>query len=241
MQKRQESGSRARLGRLLVVVVAGSFGCGQTAAPPCSIPSVETLSAGLGDTCGVKSDGSVACWGAGVSLMPPSVTFTQVSAGISHTCAIRSDGALECWGSDAHFEAPRVWTPKSGRFVMVTANANRTCALRNDGIVEARNGGVLVARTAPANLSGGTLTGGTYRVYENSTVQWEQALGAYNAGPAAVDQAGGIPNIPETREYVKAILDRIAITRIDPPSIPMPKPIESYNRPASPSRPPLRR
>jgi soluble lytic murein transglycosylase-like protein len=55
----------------------------------------------------------------------------------------------------------------------------------------------------------------------------EQALGAYNAGPAAVDQAGGIPNIPETREYVKAILDRIAITRIDPPSIPKPKPIEN--------------
>jgi soluble lytic murein transglycosylase-like protein len=32
------------------------------------------------------------------------------------------------------------------------------------------------------------------------------ALAAYNAGPAAVDQAKGMPEIPETRNYVEAIL-----------------------------------
>jgi soluble lytic murein transglycosylase-like protein len=35
------------------------------------------------------------------------------------------------------------------------------------------------------------------------------ALGAYNAGPTAVDQAGGIPDIPETRNYVDAILRKL--------------------------------
>ena len=35
------------------------------------------------------------------------------------------------------------------------------------------------------------------------------ALGAYNAGPAAVDAAGAIPDIPETRDYVDAILKKI--------------------------------
>jgi soluble lytic murein transglycosylase-like protein len=35
------------------------------------------------------------------------------------------------------------------------------------------------------------------------------ALGAYNAGPSAVDSAGAIPDIPETRDYVDAILKRI--------------------------------
>jgi len=35
------------------------------------------------------------------------------------------------------------------------------------------------------------------------------ALGAYNAGPSRVDQAGGIPPIPETRNYVDRILYRL--------------------------------
>jgi len=32
------------------------------------------------------------------------------------------------------------------------------------------------------------------------------ALGAYNAGPTRVDAAGGVPNIPETQDYVRQIL-----------------------------------
>jgi soluble lytic murein transglycosylase-like protein len=35
------------------------------------------------------------------------------------------------------------------------------------------------------------------------------ALAAYNAGPAAVDQAGGIPPYPETQNYVSDILARL--------------------------------
>jgi len=36
------------------------------------------------------------------------------------------------------------------------------------------------------------------------------ALSAYNAGAAAVDKAGGIPQIPETQNYVTRILSRLA-------------------------------
>jgi len=35
------------------------------------------------------------------------------------------------------------------------------------------------------------------------------ALAAYNAGPARVAAAGGVPNIAETRDYVNAVLGRI--------------------------------
>ena len=52
-----------------------------------------------------------------------------------------------------------------------------------------------------------------------------QALGAYNAGPSTVDQSGGVPAIPETKDYVDAILKKLGITRTDPQSIQMPKPI----------------
>ncbi|MCT2401615.1 lytic transglycosylase domain-containing protein [Novosphingobium mangrovi (ex Huang et al. 2023)] len=37
----------------------------------------------------------------------------------------------------------------------------------------------------------------------------EKALAAYNAGPARVEKAGGIPNIRETKEYVAAIMARL--------------------------------
>ncbi|HKS70221.1 MAG TPA: lytic transglycosylase domain-containing protein, partial [Ktedonobacterales bacterium] len=33
-----------------------------------------------------------------------------------------------------------------------------------------------------------------------------KAFAAYNAGPDAVDKAGGVPNIPETKNYVQTIL-----------------------------------
>jgi len=37
------------------------------------------------------------------------------------------------------------------------------------------------------------------------------ALGAYNAGPGRVDDAGGVPEIPETIHYIQQILSRLAI------------------------------
>jgi soluble lytic murein transglycosylase-like protein len=38
----------------------------------------------------------------------------------------------------------------------------------------------------------------------------EKALAAYNAGPGRVSQAGGVPNIAETRQYVTAVIGRLA-------------------------------
>jgi soluble lytic murein transglycosylase-like protein len=37
----------------------------------------------------------------------------------------------------------------------------------------------------------------------------ELVLGAYNAGPAAVDEAKGVPEIPETKDYVESILESL--------------------------------
>jgi soluble lytic murein transglycosylase-like protein len=42
------------------------------------------------------------------------------------------------------------------------------------------------------------------------------ALGAYNAGPARVDEAGGVPRIPETTAYVSEILKKLALPPAPP-------------------------
>jgi len=38
-----------------------------------------------------------------------------------------------------------------------------------------------------------------------------RVLGAYNAGPGAVDQAGGTPPFPETINYIRSILERLKL------------------------------
>ena len=83
---------------------------GQSIAPP---GEFVQLSVGQFHSCGVKTDGTVACWGAGDEMgdcsgdldtcaqsVPPPGTFAQVAVGYSHTCAMRVDRTVQCWGSN---------------------------------------------------------------------------------------------------------------------------------------------
>ena len=67
------------------------------------IPPVRytQVAAGWRHTCGVKTDGTVACWGDdryGKSTPPVDIFFTQVAAGEDHTCGVKTDGTVACWG-----------------------------------------------------------------------------------------------------------------------------------------------
>jgi soluble lytic murein transglycosylase-like protein len=53
------------------------------------------------------------------------------------------------------------------------------------------------------NLNGGARY---LRMMYNKFGSWRLALAAYNAGPGAVEQHGGIPPFDETQDYVRAIL-----------------------------------
>jgi soluble lytic murein transglycosylase-like protein len=46
------------------------------------------------------------------------------------------------------------------------------------------------------------------------------ALAAYNAGPEIVDKTKVIPDVPETRAYVEAIVDKVGMKKIDLPPTP---------------------
>ncbi len=54
------------------------------------------------------------------------------------------------------------------------------------------------------NIFGGTrYLGSLLRKFNNDKIK---ALAAYNAGPELVTKSGGIPSIPETREFVKRVM-----------------------------------
>ena len=63
--------------------------------------------------------------------------------------------------------------------------------------------GVEDAFSAEENVRGGTRY---LRAMIDRYGDWKHALAAYNAGPGAVDQYGGVPPYRETREYVERVL-----------------------------------
>jgi len=53
-----------------------------------------------GFACGVRTDGTIACWGDNRygQTTAPTGTFSEVSAGGPHACGVRTDGTIACWG-----------------------------------------------------------------------------------------------------------------------------------------------
>ena len=99
-----------------------------------------SVSAGERHTCGVKTDGSVDCWGSDSSgeATPPNGSFLSVSAGGHHTCGLKADGSIDCWGSNTNFVGKfrGQAAPPDGTFVSVSAGFRHTCGMNTDGGVE---------------------------------------------------------------------------------------------------------
>jgi len=89
-------------------------------------------------TCGVKTDGTIACWGDNRfgQTDAPTGTFTSVSAGgqsvlTAHSCGLKPDGTIVCWGSNdfGQTDAP------TGAFTSVSAGGLHSCGLKPDGTI----------------------------------------------------------------------------------------------------------
>ena len=99
-----------------------------------SLVAFTAVSAGHEHTCGVRTDGALACWGRNNSgqATPPEGTFATVSAGTLHTCGVRTDGTLDCWGWNRYGQV----APPGDIFATVSVGDGYTCGVRTDGTLD---------------------------------------------------------------------------------------------------------
>ena len=101
--------------------------------------------------------------------------------------------------------------PALVRAVVETESNYKTTAISSRGALglmqlvpgTAQQLGVSNAFDPKQNLDGGVRY--LHSLLERYNGDLDKALAAYNAGPGAVDRAGGIPRIRETREYVQKV------------------------------------
>ena len=93
----------------------------------------QAISSGPLHTCGLKTDGSVACWGSNKlgQLDPPeSQSFGSISTGNAHTCALEIDGTAVCWGAGTDDE---LLAPANERFESISSGKHHfVCGLKSD-------------------------------------------------------------------------------------------------------------
>lgn len=130
----------------LVSCTTGTEECGQSSPPDPESHRFVQLTAGYWHTCGLKTNGSVVCWGRGLtdtdmlpdygqSAPPLGVTFSFISAGGVHTCGVTTSGAVVCWGAGdfdgdvAPYHHRQSLPPSGGSYLRVYGGGVHTCAL----------------------------------------------------------------------------------------------------------------
>jgi alpha-tubulin suppressor-like RCC1 family protein len=90
--------------------------------------------------CGIRSDGTLACWGSarndGVTDQPPSGTFIQITTTNFLSCALQADGQVVCWGTEVsswNRNGSGITPQPDGTFVQLAAYAETVCGVREDG------------------------------------------------------------------------------------------------------------
>ena len=88
------------------------------------------MTAGGWYSCGLRTDGTIDCWGIDYSRTnAPEERFTAVASDKWHSCALREDRTVACWGHD-YFGETRA---PEGRFDSLAVGEFVSCGLRKDG------------------------------------------------------------------------------------------------------------
>ena len=119
--------------------------------------------------------------------------------------------------------------PELLRAVMERESGYRPCAVSRKGAqglmqlmpTTAQDFGVTDVFDPKQNVAAGAKL--LKQLFDKYNGDLPKALAAYNAGATTVDQAGGVPDIQETKDYVDAILKKLAPKSDSPAKIEMPK------------------
>lgn len=104
-----------------------------------------SVSVGGSFSCGLRTDGTIDCWGSDwwrqVTDVPAGA-FTAVDAGDWHACGLRRDGRIVCWGyntSDTNrLQRDSRWSNRApeGAFASLSVGGDYACGLRANGTLE---------------------------------------------------------------------------------------------------------
>ena len=151
-----------------------TVGMGNDAAGQCDVPYGLTnalqVAGGGGQSIAVKTDGTVAVWGAnyyGEGVAPTNLTgVTMVSAGWYHNVALLTNGTVTAWGLDYPLLGYTMTQVPSNltNAVVISAQALHTLALESNGTVVAWGYNTSYGETnVPAGLTNATAISAGYQ------------------------------------------------------------------------------
>jgi hypothetical protein len=101
-------------------------------------------------SCGLRLDGTPACWGALETVAaPPAVAMLSLDLGPQHGCAVLPDAGLLCWGDLA---GGRTAPPEGRQWRAVQVDSQSSCGLTLDGEALCWGDGALAQAAPPVGL-----------------------------------------------------------------------------------------
>ncbi|MDH5671427.1 MAG: DUF4215 domain-containing protein [Myxococcales bacterium] len=90
---------------------------------------------GLGQSCGIRRDGTVRCWGMPLGDAPEGF-FVDLAVGDDFACAVDAAGMLRCWGTSL-----LAMEPMATGFVRIEAGGSQLCGIDAAGAARCLNPG----------------------------------------------------------------------------------------------------
>jgi hypothetical protein len=103
---------------------------GQTKVP--AQQAFLRVAAALQHTCGIRANGSIACWGANAAneLGSPTGIFRSISCGLCFCCAVNEKNKVACWGCN---KVSQTDAPSSEFFRQIACGFDHCCGITTQG------------------------------------------------------------------------------------------------------------